>query len=131
MQGVYGASKRITELLIKERAATNLSVKYVVPRYGNVIGSTGSIVPKWIKAAKNHDEITITDPKATRFFFTVSDAVDLIFEAREKCQSGEPYIKYMKSCTIETLAQAIVEKYGHFDKINYNFDEYKSIKTLL
>lgn len=118
LQGVYGASKRIMERLIEERSNTNLSVKYIVPRYGNVLGSTGSIVPKWIKAAKNNEAITITDPKATRFFFTVADAVDLIFEAIEKGESGIPYIKHMKSCYVATIAESIQKKYGKFKKIN-------------
>lgn len=120
LQGVYGASKYIMEKLIEERSRVDASIdKYVTIRYGNVIGSTGSIVPKWVLAASAGQEITITDPKATRFFFTVSDAVDLIFEAIDKAESGIPYIKYMKSCDIGTLANAIQKKYGLFKKINY------------
>ena len=119
LQGVYGASKYIMEKLILEQAKVITYCKFVVPRYGNVIGSTGSIVPKWVLAASTGQEITITDPKATRFFFTVSDAVDLIFEAIDKAESGKPYIKHMRSCEIGTLANAIQKKYGLFKKINY------------
>ncbi len=125
ISGVYGCSKYIMEKLIQEHSLVNRDTKYVVPRYGNVIGSTGSIVPKWIKAAQNGEEITITEPRATRFFFTVSEAVDLIFEAiahdTKGCIGliGKPYIKHMKSCEIGTLANAIQKKYGQFKKINY------------
>ena len=119
MQGVYGASKYIVEKLIKEKSLVNKDTRYVVPRYGNVIGSTGSIIPRWIEAAKKHQNITITDPLATRFFFTVDDAISLIFEAIHSGINGEPYIKEMKSCDIDTVASAIIEKYGYINNIDY------------
>ena len=117
VQGVYGASKYIMEKLIEERSLVDTDAKYVVPRYGNVIGSTGSVIPKWIDICKNNKEMIITDSKGTRFFFTVSDAIDLIFEAIEKGKNGKPYIKEMKSCFISTLAKVIQMKYGKPSKI--------------
>ena len=117
ISGVYGASKYIMEKLIEEYSKYNRTIRYVVPRYGNVLGSTGSILPKWIEAAKNHKAIKITEPKCTRFFFTVDDAVDLIFEAIEKGDNGKPYISHMKACYIGTLATAIEKKYGKYEHI--------------
>jgi len=119
ISGVYGATKRVMEKLIEERAKIDDDVRYIVPRYGNVIGSTGSVIPKWIDICRSGGEMVITDGKATRFFFTVDQAVDLIFEAIEKAESGKPYIKPMKACTIEDLSEAIIEKYGEPHKFTY------------
>lgn len=118
VSGVYGASKLIIERLLHEQSLIDKAAKYVIPRYGNVLGSTGSILPKWIDAAKHNKPISITNPQATRFFFTVADAVDLIFEAIAKGESGVPYIKHMKSCYIGDLAEAIQLKYGEFERID-------------
>jgi UDP-N-acetylglucosamine 4,6-dehydratase/UDP-glucose 4-epimerase len=115
ISGVYGASKYIMERLIKQWSEIDNAVRYIVPRYGNVIGSTGSVIPKWISICKDGGEMVVTDPEATRFFFTVDDAVDLIFEAMENAESGDPYIKKMKSCHVGELARAIREKYGRPD----------------
>ena len=112
ISGVYGASKYIMERLLWEASKQMHWVDFVIPRYGNVIGSTGSVIPKWIDICKNGGEMIITDGEATRFFFTVREAVELIFEAIKEGESGKPYIKKMKSCTIEDLSDAIIEKYG-------------------
>lgn len=112
LQGVYGASKRIMERLIEERALVDRSVRYILPRYGNVIGSTGSVITKWSQICKEHGEMVITERLATRFFFTVDDAVDLIFEAMDQADSGKPYIKPMKACSVGQLATACIKKYG-------------------
>jgi len=119
ISGVYGATKRTMEKLIEERAKIDDNVRYIVPRYGNVIGSTGSVIPKWIDICRNGGEMVITDGTATRFFFTVEQAVDLIFEAIDKAESGLPYIKPMKACTIEDLSEAIIEKYGDPYNVKY------------
>lgn len=119
LQGIYGATKRIMERLIEEQAAVNRKVRYIVPRYGNVIGSTGSVITKWKEICKKGEAITITDRLATRFFFTVDDAVDLIFDAMDKADSGKPYIKAMKSCSVGQLATACIKKYGEPSVIHY------------
>jgi FlaA1/EpsC-like NDP-sugar epimerase len=119
ISGVYGASKYIMERLIKQQATIDTETRYIVPRYGNVIGSTGSVIPKWIDICKNGGEMVVTDTLATRFFFTVDDAVDLIFEAMENAESGDPYIKRMKSCYIDALVQAVIAEYGQPSNIRY------------
>jgi len=70
----YGYSKAIAERIF-------LSAGFKVTRYGNVAGSTGSIIPVWRQAIKEGREITVTDPDCTRFYMTLQQAVDLVLES--------------------------------------------------
>lgn len=113
--GVYGKSKQLMERLFNEAEKINPDTQYRVVRYGNVIGSSGSILPRWKEAIKEGREITITDPNATRFFFTVQEAVDLIFEAIEKATDSTPYIPKMKAMSVGDFLEAVMEKYGRVE----------------
>src|SRR3990167_807097 len=84
-RGVYGATKALCERLVAEFAKMDyrirpgqLTTRYFSLRYGNVWGSTGSVATLWEPILRAGGEITVTDPDATRYFFTVDDAVDLI-----------------------------------------------------
>lgn len=110
--GVYGQTKRLMEKLISQFERSNPYTKYRVVRYGNVLYSTGSVLCKWKDILLSGGEITITDPDATRFFWTIDQAVDLIFECVDKAQDSTPYCPSMKSLTIGTLAHAMQIKYG-------------------
>ena len=79
MSGVYGASKYIMEKLFEQYQAT-YDTEYRIVRYGNVLYSTGSVLCKWKELLQQGKEIVVTDPEATRYFWTVEQAVDLIFE---------------------------------------------------
>lgn len=111
--GVYGCSKKIGERLVAEAERWNPHTKYRVVRYGNVLYSTGSVLCKWRDKMRAGEEVTITDPKATRFFWPISEAVDLIFESIEKGKDASPYITSMKSIAIGDLLEAMMEKYGN------------------
>lgn len=80
VRGVYGATKMIGERLAAEMSALNPDTLYLTIRYGNVFRSTGSFIYKWEQAAREGREIVLTDPEATRFFFSVHDAVSLILD---------------------------------------------------
>lgn len=111
VKGVYGATKLLMEGLFKDYE--NLGgPKYRIVRYGNVWGSTGSISTKWEKKMKNGEEITVTDPESTRFYWSVKDAVDLIFECLEKAPDATPYMTKMKSAKLGTVVEACMEKWG-------------------
>jgi UDP-N-acetylglucosamine 4,6-dehydratase/UDP-glucose 4-epimerase len=110
--GVYGCTKKIGEKLISEVERFNPNTKYRVIRYGNVFGSTGSIVTKWKPKMERGEEVILTDPNATRFFFTVQEAVDLIFECIDKAKDSTPYIPTMKSAKMQTVLDACMEIYG-------------------
>ncbi len=113
INGVYGASKFLMEKLIQEYAEQNPFGTYHIVRYGNVIYSTGSVLCKWKELIENNTPVTITDPEATRFFWTVDQAIDLIFDCLDKDGGrGVPYIPKMKSIKVEDLFTAMIEKYG-------------------
>lgn len=112
VKGVYGATKFIMERLFLEYSATNEKTKYRIVRYGNVAWSTGSVLCKWKEKMLKGEEVVITDRAATRFFWTVDSAVDLIFECLEKSFSSYPYLTKMKSIEMGDLLDAMMEKYG-------------------
>lgn len=81
---VYGMTKALAERMVGEYARYYTgSTSYTACRYGNVIGSTGSVVPLFRQQALVHGEITVTDPDMTRYWITVDQAVDLILDACE------------------------------------------------
>ena len=110
-KGVYGCTKFLMERLFCEYEKLNSSTKYRIVRYGNVIYSTGSVLCKWREKIKEGEPVIITDPDATRFFWTVDQAVDLIFEALEKSPDAKPYACSMKAIRMGDLLDAMLEKY--------------------
>ena len=111
VNGVYGASKLLMEKLFEQYGALNDACAYRIVRYGNVLYSTGSVLCKWRELLKKGEQIIITDPTATRFFWTVDSAVDLIFECLDNSNSAEPYVPEMKSMSIGDLLEAMANKY--------------------
>ncbi len=112
VNGVYGASKFLMERLFTQYEYLRPDVKYRIVRYGNVLYSTGSVLCKWKQAIIDNQPITISDPSATRFFWTVSQAVDLVFECLNNSTSPSPYVPTMKSMSIGDLLEAMVSKYS-------------------
>ena len=80
-------------------------------RYGNVMASRGSVIPLWIEQIKSGKDITITDPKMTRFMMTLEDAVDLVLYAFENANQGDLFVQKAPSATVGTLAKALIELY--------------------
>lgn len=110
--GVYGCSKKIGERLMSEAERINPETKYRTVRYGNVWASNGSIATKWKPKMERGEEVIITDPEASRFFFPVDEAVDLIFQCIEKANDSTPYIPVMKSAKMGVVLDACMEVYG-------------------
>jgi FlaA1/EpsC-like NDP-sugar epimerase len=81
-------------------------------RFGNVLGSRGSVVPLFIKQINEGKALTITDPEMTRFIMSVSRAVELILNAGVLAQGGEIFILKMPALKINDLAEVIIEKYA-------------------
>lgn len=109
--GVYGMSKKIGEKLMLEAEKINTLTEYRTVRYGNVLYSTGSVLCKWRDKMIKGEEVIVTDVDSTRFYWPVSDAVDLIFNAIE-APNAEPVITTMKSMRLGDLLEAMMEKYG-------------------
>lgn len=110
--GVYGMTKRIGEKLMIEAEKINPHTMYRTVRYGNVLYSTGSVLCKWRDKMRKGEEVIVTDLDSTRFYWPVSEAVDLIFRAIEEGSSAEPVITPMKSMRLGDLLEAMMEKYG-------------------
>jgi UDP-N-acetylglucosamine 4,6-dehydratase/5-epimerase len=117
VSGVYGSTKLLMERLSKQYENLNQSCQYRIVRYGNVLYSTGSVLCKWKDLIKNGKEIVITEPNATRFFWTVEQAVNLILECINNATDSTPYCPEMKSMSMGNLLKAMVEKYGKGIKI--------------
>jgi len=111
VSGVYGASKLLHERLFTDYEKMNPGTKYRTVRYGNVLYSTGSVLCKWKDRLRNDEEVIITDPEATRFYWTVDQAIDLIFDCLDNAQDSQPYVPEMKSMAVGDLLEAMIRKY--------------------
>lgn len=118
VSGVYGATKLLMERLHTQYEKLNTTCRYRIVRYGNVLYSTGSVLCKWKDLIESGSDITITDPKATRFFWTVDQAIDLILDCMREATSTKPYCPSMKSMSIENLLAAMILKYGREKESN-------------
>ena len=81
-------------------------------RYGNVMGSRGSVIPLFIKQIKEESSITITNPDMTRFLMNLDESVDLVKFAFENANPGDLFIQKADACTIDTLAKALMKLFG-------------------
>ncbi len=104
-----GTSKAMVEKVIVAKSRTSKNTKICCTRYGNVMCSRGSVIPLWIDQIKAGNPITITEPKMTRFIMSLDEAVELVLFAFEHGVNGDILVQKAPACTIETLAQAVVE----------------------
>ena len=109
--GVYGASKLLMEKMFKQYEVDYPNVKFRLVRYGNVLYSTGSVLCKWKELLKNGEQVIVTEPSATRFFWTLDQAVDLIYDCMRDATDCEIHFPSMKSMSIDNLLKAMAEKY--------------------
>ena len=105
-----GASKRLAEMILQALAAENPSLKLSMVRFGNVLGSSGSVVPKFRQQIKEGGPITITHPEITRFFMTIPEASQLVIQAGAMATSGDVFVLDMgKPVKIIQLAERMIE----------------------
>ena len=116
----YGATKLLMEKLFvtgnNYLNSEKHSTKYIAVRYGNVMGSSGSVVPKFIEQIKNNKKITITDPAMTRFSITMNDALDFIVNATNSGKGSEIFVPKMSAYNIMDLKDALHELHGNFEE---------------
>lgn len=105
---LYGATKLVSDKLFVSANITkgHNPIKFSVVRYGNVMGSNGSVIPFFLER-KKEGVIPITDPKMTRFNISIQEGVDLVMHALEKAWGGEIFIPKIPSYNILELAEAI------------------------
>ena len=109
---VMGASKRIAEIYIEYKNNTSIT-KYIITRFGNVLGSNGSVIPLFQKQIDKGGPITITDERITRYFMTISEACQLVLEAGAIGEGGEIFIFEMgQSIKIIDLAKKMISLSG-------------------
>jgi FlaA1/EpsC-like NDP-sugar epimerase len=90
---IMGASKRLSEMLVQGQNACGLSqTRFMIVRFGNVVGSVGSVVPLFKKQIQKGGPVTVTDPEVTRFFMTIPEACQLILQAGAMGNGGEIFI---------------------------------------
>lgn len=107
----YGASKLLMERLFLSANfyKGDRKTKFVCVRYGNVLGSRGSIFPVFVESIVSEGKVPITDPTMTRFNITMTQAVDLIFRAAKHGSGGEVFVPKLKAFTVEDMKNAIME----------------------
>jgi FlaA1/EpsC-like NDP-sugar epimerase len=111
VRGVYGASKLIMERLFAQFEKDYPEIQFRTVRYGNVLYSTGSVLCKWKDLLKQGKPVMVSEPSATRFFWTLGQAVDLIFDCMEKAENSSPHLPSMKSMSLGNLLEAMASKY--------------------
>lgn len=113
----YGATKLLMEkMFVTANNYVNPDkhrTKFIALRYGNVLGSSGSVVPKFIRQIKNKEKITITDPNMTRFSITMNEALDFIIKSTLTGKGSEIFVPKLKAYTINDLKDATLELLGN------------------
>jgi UDP-glucose 4-epimerase len=104
-----GISKALMEkvAIAASRNINNGSTTVCLTRYGNVMGSRGSVIPLFINQIRNNQPITITDPKMTRFLMSLEEAVELVLFAFENGNQGDLFVNKAPAGTIGDLAEAV------------------------
>lgn len=109
-----GMSKAMSEkvMVAKSRNLNGTGTVLCGTRYGNVMVSRGSVIPLFVEQIKAGKPLTITDPLMTRYMMTLDDAVELVLFAFEHGNNGDIFVQKSPACTIEVLAQALLELYN-------------------
>jgi FlaA1/EpsC-like NDP-sugar epimerase len=110
---IMGASKRLAEMVLQALAAENGKTKFTMVRFGNVLGSSGSVVPKFRQQIRNGGPITLTHPDITRYFMTIPEAAQLVIQAGAMAKGGDVFVLDMgQPVRILDLARRMVELSG-------------------
>jgi UDP-glucose 4-epimerase len=88
------------------------TTKFIGVRYGNIIGSRGSVVPHFVEMAKKGEALTVTHKDMTRFLLSLEDAIGLVFYALENGHGGEIFVKKSPAASITDLAEVMANRYN-------------------
>jgi FlaA1/EpsC-like NDP-sugar epimerase len=107
---VMGASKRLAELIFQAYAAEgDGNTVFTMVRFGNVLGSSGSVVPRFMKQIREGGPVTVTDREVTRYFMSISEAAGLVVQASAMARGGEVFVLDMGECVkIDDLARMMI-----------------------
>lgn len=116
---VMGATKRIAELYVSQMSKKHKHTKFITTRFGNVLGSNGSVIPLFQKQLSNGGPLTVTHREVTRYFMTIPEACQLVLEAGAMGEGGEIFVFDMgESVKIYDLAKRMIQLSG----LNYPQD---------
>jgi len=110
---IMGASKRLAEMVLQGLAGNTSSTKFTMVRFGNVLGSSGSVVPKFRQQIRDGGPITLTHADVTRYFMTIPEAAQLVIQAGAMAKGGDVFVLDMgEPVKIMDLARRIIELSG-------------------
>ncbi len=111
---VMGATKRMCERIIQCHAISGSSVKYSMTRFGNVLGSAGSVIPLFRKQIANGGPVTVTDKRIIRYFMTISEAAQLVLQSGAMAHNGDLFVLDMgRPVKILDLAENMIRLAGY------------------
>ncbi len=111
---VMGASKRAAEMVLSHLATLGRATRFSAVRFGNVLGSSGSVIPKFKEQIARGGPVTVTHPDITRYFMTIPEAARLVLQAAALAESGQVYVLDMaEPIRIVDLARSLILLSGH------------------
>lgn len=111
---VMGTTKKMAEEILCDASEDGNATKDITVRFGNVLGSSGSVVPLFAEQIKRGGPVTVTHPEVTRYFMTISEAVNLVLQAAVMGSGGEVFVLDMgKPVKIVDLAKRMIDLYGY------------------
>ncbi|WP_298360938.1 nucleoside-diphosphate sugar epimerase/dehydratase [uncultured Litoreibacter sp.] len=111
---IMGASKRFAEMLIQDQASRATQTVFSIVRFGNVLGSSGSVVPLFQDQVARGGPVTLTHDSVTRYFMTVQEAAQLVLTAGSLAEGGEVFVLDMgKPVPVRKLAEQVIEASGY------------------
>ena len=118
---IMGASKRLAEMVLQAIAGISLTTNFSMVRFGNVLDSSGSVVPKFQQQIRKGGPITLTHPDVTRYFMTIPEAAQLVIQAGAMAKSGDVFVLDMgQPVKIMDLAKKMIELSGFSVKDEQN-----------
>jgi len=111
---VMGATKRAAEMVVSHWAKQALNTRFMAVRFGNVLGSSGSVIPKFKEQIAKGGPVTVTHPEITRYFMTIPEASQLVLQAAALAETGQVFVMDMgQAVKIADLARELIHLSGH------------------